>query len=109
MVVLLHARVVRQLEPFAEGFADELARQGYSSHTRRRQLGLVAHLSRWIAERHVMLAELSQQLIERYISIRCHGGYRTFRSAKALTPLLDYLPGAGAVAAAGPETDADRE
>lgn len=56
-----------------------------------------------------MLAELSQQLIERYVSIRCDGGYRTFRSAKALTPLLDYLPGAGAVANAGPETGADRE
>ena len=46
MVVVLRARVVGPLEPLAEGFANELARQGYTVHSRRQQLGLVAHLSR---------------------------------------------------------------
>lgn len=53
MVVVLGARVVRPLEPFAEGFAGELTRQGYTVQTSRQQLGLVAHLSRWMSEQRI--------------------------------------------------------
>jgi integrase/recombinase XerD len=104
MVVVLGARVVGPLEPFAEGFAGELARQGYTVQTRRQKLGLVAHLSRWMTEHHLQVAELSPEVVDRYVGIRRERGYRSFRSAKALTPLLDYLRGLGAVPAAEPGT-----
>ena len=100
MVVVLRARVVGPLEPLAEGFADELARQGYTVHTRRHQLGLVAHLSRWMTEQQVGVAELSPLVVERYVHVRRDGGYRCFRSAKALGPLLGYLRDLGVLAAA---------
>ncbi len=61
--------MVGPLEPFAEGFAAELARQGYTVQTRRQQLGLVAHLSRWMAEQDVQVAELSPEVVERYVVI----------------------------------------
>lgn len=100
MVVVLGARVVGPLEPFAEGFAEELARQGYTVHTRRQHLGLVAHLSRWMTEHHVQVVELSPEVVERYMVMRRERGYRSFRSVLALTPLLEYLRGLGAVNAA---------
>ena len=59
MVVVLHACVVGPLELHAVGFAGELARQGYTVHTMRQQLGLVAHLSRWMIEQQVDVADLS--------------------------------------------------
>ena len=49
MIHVLRSYVVGPLEPFAEGFAAELARQRYTVDTMRQQLGLVAHLSRWMA------------------------------------------------------------
>ena len=95
MVVVLGARVVRPLEPFAEGFAGELARQGYTVQTSRQQLGLVAHLSRWMSEQRIGVAELTPLVVERYVRERRDGGYRSFRSAKALGPLVSYLCGLG--------------
>ena len=59
MVVVLHACVVGPLELHAVGFAGELARQGYTVHTMRQQLGLVAHLSRWMTGQQVDVADLS--------------------------------------------------
>jgi integrase/recombinase XerD len=49
MIHVLHSRVVGPLEPYAHGFAEELSRRGYTVHAASHQLGLVAHLSRWIA------------------------------------------------------------
>jgi site-specific recombinase XerD len=52
---------------------------------------LVAHLSRWMASRRLGLVELTAPEIERYVRARRASGYRLFRSAKALAPLLGYL------------------
>ena len=59
MIHVLRSYVVGPLEPFAEGFAAELARQGYTVDTMRQQLGLVAHLSRWMAAGGLDVAELA--------------------------------------------------
>ena len=74
MVVVLGARVVRPLEPFAEGFAGELTRRGYTVQTSRQQLGLVAHLSRWMSEQRIGVAELTPLIVERYVRERRDGG-----------------------------------
>jgi len=91
MVVVLHSRVVGPLEPFAGGFAAELTRQGYTVGAASHQLGLVAHLSRWMASRWLAPVDLTAPEIERYVRARRARGYRLFRSAKALGPLLGYL------------------
>ena len=49
----------------AEGFAGELTRQGYTVQTSRQQLGLVAHLSRWMSEQRIGVAELTPLVVER--------------------------------------------
>ncbi len=41
-------RVLGPLSPFAAGFAEELAQQGYRSRAVCNQMYLVAHLSRWL-------------------------------------------------------------
>jgi integrase/recombinase XerD len=50
MVIVAWVRFVGPLEPYAQGFADELLRQGYSPMTGMKdQLFFVSHLSRWLA------------------------------------------------------------
>lgn len=104
MIHVLRSYVVGQLEPFAEGFAAELARQGYTVDTMRQQLGLVAHLSRWMAAGGLDVAELAPQVVERYVDARRAAGYRQFRSVKALAPLLGYLRGLAALTDAAPQS-----
>jgi site-specific recombinase XerD len=96
MVHVLHSRVVGPLEPFAQGFAAELARQGYTVQSASQQLGLVAHLSRWMARRRLGPVGLTAPVVRRYVRARRAAGYRLFRSEKALTPLLGYLRRLGA-------------
>jgi integrase/recombinase XerD len=103
MVVVLHACVVGPLELHTVGFAGELARQGYTVHTMRQQLGLVAHLSRWMTEQQVDVADLSPLLVEQYFRVRRERGYRNFRSPKALVSLLGYLRGLGVVSETSPQ------
>ena len=51
--------------------------------TRRQQLGLVAHLSRWMAAGGLDVAELAPQVVERYVDARRAADYRQFRSVRA--------------------------
>jgi integrase/recombinase XerD len=104
MIHVLRSYVLGPLEPFAEGFAAELARQGYTVDTMRQQLGLVAHLSRWMAAGGLDVAELAPQVVERYVDARRAAGYRQFRSVKALAPLLGYLRGLAALTDAAPQS-----
>lgn len=85
------------------GFGEELARQGYTVHTMRQQLSLVAHLSCWMTEQRVDVVDLSPLRVEQYFRLRRERGYRNFRSPKASAPLLSYLRGLGAVPEASPE------
>lgn len=91
MVHVLHSCVVGPLEPVAAGFAAELERQGYTVASASHQLGLVAHLSRWMARGRLSPADLAPAVIERYLRVRRSAGYRLFRSEKALAPVLGYL------------------
>ena len=78
MVRVLHSCVVGPLEPVAAGFAAELERQGYTVASASHQLGLVAHLSRWMARRRLSPADLAPAVIERYLRARRSAGYRLF-------------------------------
>src|SRR5437667_10150391 len=46
-------RVTGPLEPYASGFREELARQGYRPHAASNQLQLMAHAGRWLASREL--------------------------------------------------------
>lgn len=91
MVHVLHSEVVGPLGPYAEGFARELAEQGYTRGSAGYQLGLIAHLSRWMVLQRLEVADLTSEAVGRYVEVRRRTGHRNLRTAKALTPLLEYL------------------
>lgn len=90
-------RVVGPLEPYAAGFAAELTRVGYTLFSARGQLGLVAHLSRWLAGEGLDASMLTPAVAAEFLVARRSAGYTAYRSSKALSPLLEryrrYLVG----------------
>jgi integrase/recombinase XerD len=90
-------RVSGPLEPYARGFAAELARQGYTPLSAGTQLRLAAHLSRWLAGERLGAAGLTPAAAERFLAARRAAGYTSHLSARALAPLLDHLRGLGVV------------
>jgi len=62
-------RISGALEPFAPGFATELARQGYVPRAVVHHLHLVAHLSRWLTEQGLPESDLAAHT-ERFLTAR---------------------------------------
>lgn len=88
-------RVVGPLEPYAAGIAAELTRLGYTLFSAREQLGLVAHLSRWLAGEGLDVSMLTPVVVAQFLVARRGAGYTAYRTPKALSPLLGYLRGLG--------------
>jgi integrase/recombinase XerD len=86
-------RVTGPLMPLAAGFAAELSRQGYTAIGASRQLHLMAHLSRWLAEEGLDPGRLSAAEAERFLKVRRTAGYTSRYSSRGLAPLLAYLRG----------------
>ena len=84
-------RVRGPLAPFATGFAEELARQGYTPLSARNQMWLMAHLSRWLMSEGIGACDLSAANLERFLCARRASGCKRLRSIKATRPLLAYL------------------
>ncbi|HUP23210.1 MAG TPA: site-specific integrase [Thermoanaerobaculia bacterium] len=84
-------RVTGPLDPFAAGFASELSRQGYTSNAARLQMQLMAHLSRWLADRELDPRGLCAVEVERFLADRRAAGYTNHRTCKGIRPVLSYL------------------
>jgi integrase/recombinase XerD len=84
-------RVTGPLTPFAEGFAAELARQGYRRHPVADQLRLLAHVSRWLAAQGFDAAALTPPVMDAFLASRRSDGYALWLSRKGLGPLVAYL------------------
>ncbi len=95
MVKVLCSVVRGPLEPHVVGFADELLRQGYSRFSAGQHLCFIAHLDRWMRTSGVELGELSDPMIERYLTERRTAGYVEYCSLRAMRPLLTYLAPVG--------------
>ncbi len=89
--------VTSPLAAYRDGFADELARAGYTSGSAGHQVGLMAHLSRWLGSRGFGPADLTPERAEEFIRARRAAGYTLLLSQRALAPLLGYLRGLGVV------------
>ena len=90
------------LERYAEGFADELARQGYAPsvvviHVRR-----LAHVSRWLEARGLDASALDEAAGEAFLADRRAAGRSALLRIGSLAPLLEYLRGIGAAPVHGP-------
>lgn len=90
-------RVSGPLVPWRSGFCEELDRRGYTSLSIGNQVRLLAHVSRWMTETEVGLDALCEVSCAEFLRARRSAGYRSFLSARALAPLLDFLRGEGVV------------
>jgi integrase/recombinase XerD len=99
MVIVARVRFVGPLEPYAQGFADELLRQGYSPMTgMKAQLFFVSHLSRWLASQGRDVSALAcPEVVEAFLAERRRLGYASRRTGVALVPLLEHLQHLGLV------------
>jgi site-specific recombinase XerD len=84
------------LGPYARGFAAELTRLGFTRLSARKQMGLAAHLSRWLCDAGLGVADLATPAVGVFLAAR-RAAYRDLLTAKALVPLLGYLRGLGVV------------
>lgn len=93
-------RMSGPLEPFAPAFAAELVRFGFTANSACQQMGLVAHLSRWLAAEGVAAAALDGVVVERFCAARRSAGHTNHLTPKALEHLLVHLRGLGVLAPA---------
>src|SRR5260370_14609387 len=103
-------RVSGPLSAYRDGFAEELARQGYTPGSAQRQVGLLAHLSRWLDSRDLGAADLTPECVEGFLQARRAEGYTIELSQRGGLPLLVYLRVLGAAPVApepGPCTPAE--
>ena len=91
MVFVLRSSVRGPLEPYVSGFADELARLGYTRCSLEQHVCFIAHLDRWLAAERLGVGDLSAAVVDRYLAERRAAGYVNYRSIKAMRPLLRYL------------------
>ena len=74
-----------------EGFREDLRRLGYSRSGEKRQLQLLASLSRWLEAECLSLAAVASPRVESFFVARRAAGYVNLRTDRSLAPLLDYL------------------
>ncbi len=84
-------RITGPLSLFAQGFAAELARQGYRPNAAANQLQLIAHLSRWLAAKGMDVGSLSSAVLREFLIARRAQRYTLWLSPQALMPFLGYL------------------
>lgn len=104
-------QVTGPLAEYVEGFGSDLVSMGYTPLTVAVQLRLMAHLSRWLADRSLGPWALDETTVEAYFAQRRAAGYSNERTARALRPLLNHLRQQGAAppsTQAGPGTPVER-
>ena len=90
MTVPSRVRVSGALEPFAAGFAAELARHGYRPRPLILQMRLMADASRWLTEERLDVSDLARQAA-RFLGARRAAGSTRHLTGQALQPMLTYL------------------
>lgn len=89
-------RVLGPLAPYAQGFAAELERLGYSGGSAEHQLRLLAHLSRWLGEQDLD-GPVGLEEIATFVDTRREGGRRLYRSMAGVSLLIGYLSQLGMI------------
>ena len=95
MVEGCRVRVTGPLAGHVVGFREDLSGRGYTVQVSDRNLRLLACVSRWMAERELSAEELTQPLLQDFLTARRREGYHHALSMRALMPLMAYLTGAG--------------
>ncbi len=88
-------RVKGPLEPYVDGFRQQLAGQGYSPWTATAHMQLMAQVSCWLAAHRLGADALTAASVESFLQDRRASGQARRLSPRGLIPLLDYLRGLG--------------
>lgn len=91
------AHAVGPLKPYESGFEAALADAGYTPLSVGNQVGVMRHLSAWLKDRGLGVADLVPGVVWEYLASRRADGYTRWLSPRGLTPLLTYLRGLGMV------------
>lgn len=91
----MRVRVGGPLAPHTDGFRRVLAERGYAPSSAAGQLQVMAHLSRWLADRGLDGHDLAPAVVEQFLQARRAAGCREWFSARGMTPLLDHLRAVG--------------
>ena len=97
------------LERYAEGFAVDLARQGYASSVVVIHVRLLAHVSRWLEARGLDASALDEAAAQEFLADRRAAGRSARLRIGSLEPHLEYLRGIGAAPTPGPVPPATPE
>jgi len=92
-----HVQVDGPLAVLIPGFRSRLAGLGYSPGSAAQQLQMVAHLSRWMAARQLVVHELVPVVIEEFFRSR-RQFHTNLVTARSLVPFLGFLDDAGMAA-----------
>jgi integrase/recombinase XerD len=95
MVEPSRVRIGGARAPLVEGFRIALQSDGYTPHGCIKQLHLFAHLSRWLEDERLELADLDRESVERFFRDRREIGHTKLISVRAADPMLRYLRGLG--------------
>lgn len=94
-VRVLKSRVAGPLEAVLPGFAEELARLGFTRTSAEQHVCFLAHLDRWMTASSLGVGDLSPDVVDAFLAHRRDAGYALYWSRKAITPLLDFLAAEG--------------
>lgn len=83
------------LAPYVPGFASKLKTAGYTPLSAVNQMRLLAHLSRWLDDRRLGVADLTDERVEAFFESRRSSGCTWFVTRRALAPLLELLSDLG--------------
>ncbi len=78
------------LGPYVDGFAEQLASQGYTAATTKEKLRLITHLNRWLERHDLSLPTLDEERVEQFLADRGPSQVRR-GDARTCRMLLDYL------------------
>jgi len=89
-------RMSGPLSSYGVGLYAALTERGYASSSAIEHVRLLAHLSRWLDQRHLAAAELTPERVEEFLRVRRQYWVR-WASERALAPTLGFLRGLGVI------------
>jgi integrase/recombinase XerD len=102
MVRAPRTQISGPLAHFATSVYRDMRLEGYAVLSAKHTLAMMAHLSRWMEDRRISVAELRPERIDEFFHHRRAQGYSNYKSSASARPILRSLQ-RSAVALPGPE------
>jgi site-specific recombinase XerD len=98
-VLVSRDRCEGPLDPYIDGFGALLHECGYASLTRKVQLRIVEHFSRWLGRRRIDVDDLDEEQVRRFVRDRHRRGHLHRGDRPTLRTLLGHLQQLGVIRA----------